>query len=34
MLLEYHISTPRTDFYNITAKVREAVAKSGMADEI
>jgi secondary thiamine-phosphate synthase enzyme len=34
MLFEYYISTPRMDFYNITPKVREAIAKSGMADGI
>jgi secondary thiamine-phosphate synthase enzyme len=32
MLFEYHISTPRMDFYNITPKVREAIAKSGILD--
>ena len=34
MLFEFRISTPRTDFYNITPKVREAIAKSGIADGI
>jgi len=34
MLFEYNISTPRMDFYNITAKVREAITKSGVADGI
>jgi secondary thiamine-phosphate synthase enzyme len=34
MLFEYHISTPRMDFYNITPKVREAIAESGVADGI
>jgi secondary thiamine-phosphate synthase enzyme len=29
MLYEYRISTPRADFYDITPKIREAVAKSG-----
>jgi secondary thiamine-phosphate synthase enzyme len=30
MLFEYHISTPREDFYNITPKLREAISKSGV----
>ena len=34
MLLEYHISTPHADFYNITQKVREAIAQSGMENGI
>ena len=32
MLYEFALSTPRIDFYNITAQVREAVEKSGIAD--
>jgi len=34
MLYEYTLSTPRQDFYNITAQVREAVAKSGITDGV
>ena len=34
MLFEYNLSTPREDFYNITAQVREAVTKSGIASGI
>ena len=34
MLYEYQLSTPREDFYIITAQVREAVAKSGVTDGI
>ena len=34
MFYEYTISTPREDFYNITAQVREAVTKSGIRDGI
>jgi secondary thiamine-phosphate synthase enzyme len=34
MLFEYLISAPHMDFYNITPKVRESVAKSGVADGI
>jgi len=34
MIFEYHISAPRANFYNITPKVREAIAKSGMSDGI
>ena len=34
MLYEYPLSTPRENFYNITPQVREAVAKSGVADGI
>jgi secondary thiamine-phosphate synthase enzyme len=30
MLFEYKISTPREDFYNITAQVREAISKSAV----
>ncbi len=32
LLFEYQISTPRANFYNITPKVREAIAKSGVAN--
>ncbi|MCL2820759.1 MAG: secondary thiamine-phosphate synthase enzyme YjbQ [Oscillospiraceae bacterium] len=34
MLFEFNLSTPRKDFYNITAQVREAVTKSGISDGI
>ena len=34
MLHEFQLSTPHVDFYNITAKVRDAVAKSGVTDGI
>ncbi|MDR2581012.1 MAG: secondary thiamine-phosphate synthase enzyme YjbQ [Fibromonadaceae bacterium] len=34
MFLEYRISTPRLDFYDITPKVREAIAESGVKDGI
>jgi len=34
LLFEYQISAPRADFYNITPKVREAIAKSGVANGI
>lgn len=34
MLTKFTISTPREDFYNITAKVREAVSKSGLSNGI
>ena len=34
MIFEYRISTPRTDFYNITQKVSEAISKSGIVDGI
>ncbi len=34
MLYEFSLATPREDFYNITAQVREAVAKSGCADGV
>ena len=34
MLYEYSLSAQREDFYNITAQVREAVAKSGVLSGI
>jgi secondary thiamine-phosphate synthase enzyme len=34
MIYEYHLSAPRMDFYNITPKVREAIAESGVQDGI
>lgn len=34
MLFEYKLETPKENFYNITAQVREAVSKSGMSDGI
>jgi len=34
MIYEYTLSTPRENLYNITAQVREAVAKSGISDGI
>jgi secondary thiamine-phosphate synthase enzyme len=34
MLYEYSLQTPKQDFYNITAQVREAVAKSGVTDGV
>ena len=34
MLFEYSISAQHENFYNITAQVREAVAKSGVMDGI
>ena len=34
MIYEYSLQTPKQDFYNITAQVREAVAKSGVNDGI
>ena len=34
MVFEYRISAPREDFYNITSKVRDAVAKSGIMNGI
>jgi secondary thiamine-phosphate synthase enzyme len=34
MIFEYKLSTPREDFYNITAQVREAITKSGVKDGI
>ena len=32
MLYEFNLSTPRSNLYNITAQVREAVSKSGVSD--
>ena len=32
MLYEYSLATPREDFYNITPQLREAIAKSGIAN--
>ena len=34
MVFEYNLSTPRENFYNITAQVREAIDKSGITDGI
>jgi len=34
MLYEYTLSTPQENYYNITAQVREAVAKSGVTNGI
>jgi secondary thiamine-phosphate synthase enzyme len=34
MLTEYGLGTPREDFYNITAQVREAATKSGITEGI
>ena len=34
MFYEYSLSTPRSNLYNITAQVREAVLKSGISDGI
>ena len=34
MLYKYTLSAQREDFYNITAQVREAVAKSGVQSGI
>jgi len=34
MIFQYKLSTGKTDFYNITPQVREAVAKSGVTDGI
>ena len=34
MIVEYSLRTTREDFYNITPKVREAVAKCGVTDGI
>jgi secondary thiamine-phosphate synthase enzyme len=34
MLVEYTLSAQREDFYNVTPQVREAVAKSGVANGI
>ena len=33
-LFEYKLETPKQNFYNITAQVREAVIKSGVTDGI
>ena len=34
MIFEYKLQTPREDFYNITAQVREAITKSAVKDGI
>jgi len=34
MIFQYKLSTGKTDFYNITAQVKEAIGKSGVADGI
>ena len=34
MLYEFRISAPRADFYNITPKLREAIAQSEVSDGI
>jgi len=34
MQYEFSLSTPRKDFYDITAQVRESVSKSGVSDGI
>ena len=34
MVFEYKLSTAKENFYNITAKVREAITKSGIKDGI
>jgi secondary thiamine-phosphate synthase enzyme len=34
MLCEYTLRTPKQNFYNITAQVREAAGKSGVTDGI
>jgi len=34
MVFEYSLRTERSNFYNITAKVREAIAKSGVENGI
>jgi len=34
MVFEYSLRTERSNFYNITAKVREAIAKSGVVNGI
>ena len=34
MVFRYKLSTGKTDFYNITPEIREAVAKSGVTDGI
>ncbi|MCL2396732.1 MAG: secondary thiamine-phosphate synthase enzyme YjbQ [Defluviitaleaceae bacterium] len=32
MLYEYTLSTPKTDFYNITTQVHDAITKSGITN--
>ena len=32
MLLEFTLSTPREDFYNITSQIRQAISASGVKD--
>ena len=34
MKYEFKLSTPKDDLYNITAQVREAIAKSGISDGV
>jgi len=34
MLYEFNLSAPKSNFYNITAQVREAVSKSSVTDGI
>jgi len=34
MVMEFNISTPKEDFYNITNQVRQAVSASGIKDGI
>jgi secondary thiamine-phosphate synthase enzyme len=34
MLYEYRLQTPKQNFYDITAQVREAVKKSGITDGV
>ena len=34
MVYEYTLQTPKQNFYNITAQVREAVGKSGVTDGV
>lgn len=34
MIIEYKLETQKQDFYNITAWVREAVARSGVTDGV
>jgi thiamine phosphate synthase YjbQ (UPF0047 family) len=34
MIFEHSLSTPREDFHNVTAQLREAVAKSSVTDGI
>ena len=34
MNFEFKLSTPKEDFYNVTAQVREAIAKSGISDGV